>query len=120
LAFLEPADSALKVMPLEGGQPRVLYRFELEKGEWSTSVAWSSDGEYVYFNYVYFSNGKTERQELWQISSAGGEPVRFDLAAEGMENLDIHPDGRRITFNSWKVGKDVWVMENFLPEQKND
>jgi Tol biopolymer transport system component len=118
LAFLEPADASLKVMPPEGGQPRVLYKFELEKGVWSTSVAWSPDGKYIYFTRG--SNGKTGRQELWRIPSAGGEPVRFDLAADGMANLDIHPDGRRITFNSGRVGEDVWVMENFLPQRKDD
>jgi Tol biopolymer transport system component len=117
LAFLEAADSTLKVMPPDGGQPQVIYRFDKGKG-WSTSVAWSPDGKYIYFTRG--SNGKTGRQELWRIPSAGGEPVRFDLAADGMENLDIHPDGRRITFNSWRMGADVWVMENFLPKRKDD
>jgi Tol biopolymer transport system component len=116
LAFLEWADSALKVMPPDGGQPRVLYKFE---GDWSTSVAWSPDGKYIYFTRG--SNGKMGRQELWRIPSAGGEPVRFDLAADGsMENLDIHPDGRRIAFDSARPGRDVWVMENFLPKRKDD
>jgi len=35
-----------------------------------------------------------------------------------MENLDIHRDGRRITFNSWQVWSEVWVTENFLPAIK--
>jgi hypothetical protein len=35
-----------------------------------------------------------------------------------MENLDVHPDGRRIAFNSTEVRREVWVMENFLPVAK--
>lgn len=112
LAFLDRADNALKVIPTEGGSPRVLCKLE------STirGTAWSPDGKYIYFSR--YIKGM-QRQELWRIPSAGGEPVRFDLAVDGsMENLDIHPDGRRIVFDSQRSGRDVWVMENFLPKRK--
>jgi len=106
LAFLDAADSTLKIMPAEGGSPRLLY--ELRLG----SMAWSPDGKYIYF-WRYM-----QRWELWRIPSAGGEPVRFDLAANGnMSNFDIHPDGRRIVFDSQRLGRDVWVMENFLAKR---
>jgi Tol biopolymer transport system component len=79
--------------------------------------AWSPDGKYIYF--ARYIKG-TRRQELWRIPSAGGEPVRFDLTADGvMENIDIHPDGRRIVFDSQRSGQDVWVMENFLPKKSS-
>jgi len=116
VAFLEPADAALKVMPPQGGQPRVLHRFDLDKGIWSTSVAWSPDGKYIYFTKG--GGGKLGSFDLWRIPSAGGEAVRLDVAAPGMENLDVHPDGRRIAFNSTEVRREVWVMENFLPVAK--
>jgi len=79
--------------------------------------AWSPDGKYIYF--ARYIKGM-QRQELWRIPSAGGEPVRFDLAADVMENLDIHPDGLRIAFDSQRSGRDVWVMENSLPKRKDD
>jgi Tol biopolymer transport system component len=119
LAFLEPADASLKVMPLEGGQAWLLYKFDLDNGIWSTSVAWSPDGKYVYFNRG--SGGQAARRDLRRIPSTGGNPLRFDLAVNGMENLDIHPDGRRITFNSFRVPRrEIRVMENFLPKQKDE
>jgi Tol biopolymer transport system component len=106
LAFLDAADSSLKIMPVEGGAPRVLH--ELRLG----SMAWSPDGKHIYFSRYM------QRWELWRIPSAGGEPVRFDLATKGnMSNFDIHPDGRRIVFDSQRYGQDVWVMENFLPKR---
>ena len=112
VAFLEPADAALKIMPPTGGQPQVLHRFDLDKGIFSTSVAWSPDGKYIYFTK---SGGQGGENHLWRIPSGGGEGVKVDISARGMENLDVHPDGRRIAFNTWEVRREVWVMENFLP-----
>jgi hypothetical protein len=36
---------------------------------------------------------------------------------EGMENLRIHPDGKKIAFNTFKIKKEVWLMKNFLPKK---
>jgi hypothetical protein len=44
--------------------------------------------------------------------------MKFNLTVNGMESLSIPPDGKRLAFNSWEVGSDVWVMENFLPKAK--
>jgi Tol biopolymer transport system component len=116
LAFLDPADASLKIMPTEGGSPRVLCKLD----RMISGPAWSPDGKYIYFAR-YIKGIGMRRQELWRISSAGGEPVRFDLATDGsMEDFDIHPDGRRIAFQSTQSGRDVWVMENFLPKRKDD
>jgi Tol biopolymer transport system component len=112
LAFLDPADASLRIMPTEGGSPRVLYKLD----SMIRGPAWSPDGKNIYF--ARYIKG-TQRQELWRIPSAGGEPVRFDLAVDGsMENFDIHPDGRRIAYQSTRYARDVWVMENFLPKRK--
>ena len=116
LAFLEPADWALKVMPLEGRETQVIYRFR--EDEWATSVAWSPDGKYLFFSKVPKGEDKRGRIELWRIPSGGGEPVKFPLVADGMENLRIHPDGKRISYNTVKHYRETWVMENFLPGAK--
>jgi Tol biopolymer transport system component len=115
LAFLEPADNALKVMPSDGGQPNVILEFE--EG-WSTSVAWSPDGKYLIFSKIPEGEGKTGRIELWRIPYEGGKPIKFPFVAKGMENLRIHPDGQRIAFNTFGVKSEIWVMENFLPDKQ--
>lgn len=115
LAFLEAADSTLKVMPIEGGQPRVVYRFDQE---WAMSVAWSPDGKYLFYSKTPKGEDKTGKIELWRIPSEGGESVKFPLVARGMENLRIHPDGKRIAFNTFMFDRETWVMENFLPPEK--
>jgi Tol biopolymer transport system component len=114
LAFLEPADWALKVMPLEGGDPRVVYQFKQD--EWATSVAWSPDGKHLFFSKVPTGEDRRGRIELWRISREGGEPVKFPLVTDGMENIRIHPDGQRISYNTSTYHRETWVMENFLPK----
>ena len=46
----------------------------------------------------------------------GGEPVSTGLTMDGLRDITIHPDGRRIAFNAgWKRGEQ-WVMEHLLPQ----
>ncbi len=116
LAFLEAADSTLKLMPSEGGKPKVLHKFE---GDWSTSVAWSPDGKYLFFSRIPEGSGKTDEIELWRIPKEGGDSVKYPLEARGMENLRIHPDGQKITFNTFTATRELWIMENFLPKPKD-
>jgi Tol biopolymer transport system component len=115
LAFLEYADNALKVMPTEGGSPRVVHKFNKD---WSRSVAWSPDGKYLLYARVPEGEDETGRVELWRIPSEGGEPEKLPLVAKGMENVRIHPDGKRIAFNTVERKTETWVMENFLPADK--
>ena len=49
----------------------------------------------------------------------GGEAQRSGLAMERIGLGGLHPDGRRIVFDSGQRKesvREVWVMENFLPE----
>jgi dipeptidyl aminopeptidase/acylaminoacyl peptidase len=116
LAFPEWADGTLKVMPVEGGEPRAIHTFE--EGTWCTSVAWSHDGKYLFISKVPKGEDKTGKLELWRISMDGGTPVKYPLVVQGMGDLSIHPDGKQIAFSDWKVDSATYVMENFLPEKK--
>jgi TolB protein len=105
----------VKVMPTEGGEPVELHRFEL-KGRNIVSLDWSPDGR-----YIYFPKRTPEGWELWRIPVQGGDAENLKLKMSQFINLNIHPDGQRITFAS-RVGDEmlpkVWVMENFLPKEK--
>jgi Tol biopolymer transport system component len=102
----------VKVMPVEGGEPVELHRFEL-KGRNIVYLDWSPDGR-----YIYFPKRIQEGWELWRVSAKEGKTENLQLKMKGFNNLSIHPDGQRITFAS-RVGDEmrqkVWVMENFLP-----
>jgi Tol biopolymer transport system component len=111
-----PGLVGLKVVPSAGGAPRELVR--LEKGENIPGfgpLVWSPDG-----SQVLFTKGGTSPQgmrfELWRVPVEGGKPQRADLAMDGLRDVRIHPDGRRITFSAGRPeSAEVWVMENFLP-----
>lgn len=115
LAFWEGKDNTIKVIPVEGGKARLLY--ELDSGG-ILSVAWSPDGKYIFFSKVGEGEDKVGRCELWRISRGGGEAIKYPLEADGMEDLSFHPDGRQLAFNSGHHSDEIWVMENFLPEEK--
>jgi Tol biopolymer transport system component len=104
----------VKVIPIEGGEPVELHRFEL-KGRNIVPLDWSPDGR-----YIYFPKRISEVWELWRVSAAGGKAENLQLKMNRFTNLSIHPDGQRITFAS-SVGDEmqqkVWVMENFLPKK---
>jgi Tol biopolymer transport system component len=103
----------VKVMPVEGGEPVELYRFELE-GRNIVPLDWSPDGR-----YIYFPKRTTEGWELWRVPVQGGDAENLKLKMNGFMNLNVHPDGQWITFAS-RVGEEmsakIWVMENFLPK----
>ena len=114
LAFWEGKDNTIKVIPVEGGKAELLY--ELDSGG-ILSVVWSPDGKYIFFSKVSEGEGKVGRCELWRISRAGGEAIKFPLEVDGMQDLSFHPDGRQLAFNSGQHSSEIWVMENFLPKK---
>ena len=103
----------VKVMPTEGGEPKELHRFELNARN-IVPLDWSPDGR-----YIYFPKRIPEGWELWRVPVQGGDAENLKLKMNGFINLNIHPDGQRITFAS-RVGEEmaakIWVMENFLPK----
>jgi Tol biopolymer transport system component len=109
---------ALKVLPVTGGEPTALHSFEKDRQVKYIRITWSPDGRYIYFSKHIPKGGGI--WELWRIPSEGGEPQNLGLAMHGFSQLNIHPDGSRITFSSRtmheKVGA-VWVMENFLSKK---
>ncbi len=54
-------------------------------------------------------------ETLWRVPLTGGAPVSTGLMMEGLRDVSIHPDGRRIAFNAGFKRGEQWVMENLLP-----
>jgi Tol biopolymer transport system component len=119
LAFVMAADTegsmVLKVMPAAGGEARDLLR-GVRIPFCEAPIAWAPDGQNLLF--ARQPNPPDRKTELWLISVQGGEPRRLELAAEGMSDVCIHPDGRHIAFTEVKNRDEVWVLENFLPAPK--
>lgn len=113
LAFINMRnDSALRIMPSAGGEPRELYRCEPKK-EQLLNLKWTADGK-----YILFVKRKIEQKglNLWRIPVEGGEPQKIDLGINTL-GLSVHPDGQHIAL--WAMENqpaEVWVMQNFLAE----
>jgi len=115
-------ERVLRIMPTSGGEPRTLYSFE-NKTNMIISPTWVGGGEYILF---YQANpdsiGAETTCELVRIPKEGGEPQRLGLEMKEFRHFSVHPNGQHIVFHS--VGSkvrwpEIWVMENFLPKNKN-
>ncbi|MHC4560135.1 MAG: TolB family protein, partial [Planctomycetota bacterium] len=95
---------ALKIIPAAGGESRELFQFDESEKMWLRKPAWMPDSQDVLFvKWLMEDKGG----ELWRISAQGGEPFT---------GLCVHPDGQRIAFHTSKTTNEMWVMENFLPQ----
>ena len=97
----------LMVIAVEGGESRILH----EEGFFAFRCppTWTADGRYVLF-------GKRNPNELWRVPAEGGELQKV-LAMNRLEDVSVHPDGRRIAFTGgYRIKMEVWALENFLPK----
>jgi Tol biopolymer transport system component len=121
LAFVtRERNRALTIIPTKGGEPKELFRFEHIGGH-PTALTWTTDGKHILFSLSQKKQGL--QKTLWRIPVAGGEPQNLGFQMAFYDNLSAHPDGSRIAFSSygasWK-NPEIWVMENFLPEEKTE
>ena len=117
-AWGEPTNSqVLFIMPTAGGDLRELVRIGAEESNGRVTPLWTPDGRWVIF--AKGARGKPTRDvQLWRIPAEGGEPTRLDVTIDNLWRLRLHPDGRRIAFDTSGGKAEVWVLENFLPALK--
>ena len=118
LAFVvreeESQSNVLKVVPVAGGPARDVLRETPPLMR--RKVVWAPDGRSLLFaRRIRPHDSYDAKAELWLISAEGGEPRKLDLAAEGMNDLCIHPDGRHVAYTSGGTKVEIWALENFLP-----
>ncbi len=118
----EKAAKTVLIMPAVGGESRELYKFEYDQN-WIGPIAWTADGKHI----LFVKGGAFEKAdetasiaELWQVSVESGEAQNLGLRAAMIWQVSAHPDGRQIAFDSYGPSRqmsELWVMENFLPEE---
>jgi Tol biopolymer transport system component len=96
--------TALRVVPVAGGDARVLLQPKAPKGFTSGALAWTPDGSHVVF--VENTESQHPKMELMEISAQGGEP------------LDLGISFPIIVFQTHSVTAEVWVIRNLLPTLK--
>ena len=98
---------ALKVMPIEGGEPRELHNEKnFARG---CGLTWTPDGRYI----LCGKYTKYPLAGLLRVPAEGGEPQK--LLEERPGSISVHPDGQRIAFTRGGMGQpQVWAMDNIL------
>ena len=107
----------IKIIPAKGGKPRELCRFE-NRSNHMVRPRWSADGRFVLFAR---NVGGDQKDDLWCVPIEGGKPQKLGTPMYRISDISPHPDGRQIIFTSHGptlIAPEIWVMENFLPEQK--
>ena len=117
LVFLSLPDSALKLMPAAGGEPRELLR--VEKPEFIpgySGLAWTPDSRHVLFVKARMAGNAYPKTELWRAAVDTGEARNLGLTVERLRNISLHPAGRRIAFDAGLPKAEIWALENLLPD----
>lgn len=112
LAYFYKNNDTIGIFPTSGEQPRdVVHLDKKEMNEdFHIFVTWTPDGKYIL--YPKCTN------QLWRANIETGEQHYLgDLMPGTPLNLDIHSNGRMITYSTEQDGSELWVMENFLPDE---
>jgi Tol biopolymer transport system component len=116
---LKTGSSTVEVVPVGGGEVREVLRVELPARIWGPAgLAWAPDGRHLLVPINPKSTGGPAPgapTELLRVPVAGGQAQSLGLAMERIGLGGVHPDGRRLVFDSGQPresAQEVWVMEN--------
>ncbi|MEE8117739.1 MAG: tetratricopeptide repeat protein [Gemmatimonadales bacterium] len=118
----EGSGQVLKMVPVTGGEGRVLFSVQPSERIRGQTLNWTPDGRYLLVGTHARRGPQARVTHLWRIPVEDGEAQRLGLTIESAPNsgvrLQVHPDGRRLAFHSSRVlpgAGELWVMEHFLP-----
>jgi Tol biopolymer transport system component len=103
--------SALLRVTLQGRERQELLRRSLPMLVRNVD-GWLPDGSGILFTIW---NEQQRVATPWVIHRDGGEPRKLELGA-GAQWPQVHPDGRRVVFQtSDPVPSQLWMLENLIP-----
>jgi Tol biopolymer transport system component len=79
-------------------------------------IVWAPDGKSLMLRVVDFPVSR--KSEIWRIAAEGGTPEKISEldVPEYVIEMQIDPTGRQIALHAITNMHELWVMENFLPE----
>jgi Tol biopolymer transport system component len=98
----------IAVLPASGGEPRELHRAE----DQMVGFTWTPDGRHLLGGTLAEGTSK-----LWKFDVRDGTTTPLAGTLEpgilgGLASLQIHPDGRHLTFESGEGRGEIWIVEN--------
>ncbi len=94
--------SGIALLPVSGGDLRWIYRGEPGTVRWHGGMPWTPDGRTILF---------VQSGGLWALPVSGGEPRKL-FSMSNLQDVRLHPDGRRLAFTGGPFRRELWVMEN--------
>ena len=74
-------------------------------------LLWTPDGR-----SMLFAKNEKGKTTLWVVPAGGGEPRSMKLElGPGYSWMRMHPDGRRIAYQTGNRAIELWRLDNFLP-----
>ncbi|MBI4473287.1 MAG: PD40 domain-containing protein [Acidobacteria bacterium] len=114
------AEIMIKVAGADGEDIREIAH--IPKGRQIRGIAWTAGDKHILFaqsaSPAVNGAGVSSIGELWRVAPDRGKVEKLDLAMERLEQIRLHPDGKRIAFTAGTWKAELWVLENFLPEAK--
>ena len=109
-----PSSAAL-VIPIAGGEPRVLLRSTPAEPV-QPVMAWGPPGTGV---LIQTTRQSPYGAQLWLVPIDGGAPRKIDVALSNPATaIRVNPDGRQIAYVFGQNTFEVMVLENFLPKAR--
>ena len=110
-------DSTVKTISINGGEPEELIRGLAEY----YSLQWTRDGRYIIAQALPSSVSSGEISRIWCIPAEGGTLLKLDISVANLLSFSLHPDNRRFVMSVTGDPKsELWVLENFLPEETSE
>lgn len=106
----------VNLISVDDGQTR-----ELLGRDWAEKVrivaCWSPDGSYIFLLVCPDLKSKPPITQLWRIPAAGGQPEILQTFRKlPLIRMQIHPGGGQAALCTHEGLYEMWVMENFLPQ----
>lgn len=99
----------LRVVAVDGGQPRVVFRTDAPQG-WIRPGGWTADGRHV---VVHLEHAGMPSEIAMVTVSTGAKRVLRRLEETGPGNLSVSPDGRYLAFD-WLARPNALANDVFL------
>ena len=80
-------------------------------------ASWSPDGGYIFLLVCPELSPRPPITELWRIPVQGGQPEKLQTFRQvPLIRMRIHPSGKQVALVTHEGLYEMWVMENFLPQ----
>ncbi|MDA2927191.1 tetratricopeptide repeat protein [Acidobacteria bacterium AH-259-G07] len=84
----------------------------LKEGQIGHQIVWDFDSRHLFYRKV------KDEKRLYRFSIETGEEAIFLADLKGLNLSAVSPDGKYLAFQNNQSDIRIWVLENFLPESK--